>query len=314
MITAHQELSRWLHALLLAIPLSFTACGGGTDSTAPLAQDPVSTLVLLQAPSGFMVRGSTQQVNVEVRNAEGRSLSGRIITWSSSNAYVASVSSSGLVSALAEGLTTISANSEGRTVSFPVQVSESVADITVMSDDDIFEAGTSHQLTARVRDGRGAIVTNAALVWHSHSPALASVSGTGLLSILGTDNDSIVVTAEFGGKIGRFRFFAWPNLQFDQQQELASAVDKSRWFLLRVPVGTTDITVSTAGGTGDADLFVWTPGTWANALQMCKSDSPTNEESCTIMNPQPGLWSVEIFAYQEFADVRLVTVKNTIRN
>lgn len=295
-------------SLLSAFALVVVACSGG-DTTAPVVAAPVSTVVFTTEPSQFMVKGATQQLTAVPRDANGASLTGRTITWASTNTSVATVSSTGLVTAIASGLTSISATSEGRAASFPLRVSESVGEVSVTADDDIFEAGSTRQLTVRVRDGSGASIVNPTIAWSSAKTSVATVSASGLLTINGTDNDSIVVTATVGGKSGTFRFFAWPSLTNDVATTVNGTLEESRWFLFRVAPGTTRLTITTTGGTGDADLFVWSPGTWAGATQMCESITPTATERCVLESPQPGLWSVELFGYSAFDNVQVKAVR-----
>ena len=55
------------------------------------------------------------QLTATLKDASGNTLSGRTVTWSSSNTSVATVSSSGLVSAVTPGSATVTAASEGKT-------------------------------------------------------------------------------------------------------------------------------------------------------------------------------------------------------
>jgi hypothetical protein len=287
-----------------------TACGGG-DSTSPgVVNTPVSVVTFSSAPLQLMVAGGgTQQLAVQARDASGNVLTGRTITWSSSDGAVASVSSKGLVTPLAPGYTTISASSEGRLASFTLQVVQAISNVSVTYPEDIFEIGTTHQLAVSVRDASGANVVNPSLTWTLPNTNVATVSNSGVLSIISTDNDSIVVTAEIGGKTGRFRFFAWPSLASGSSSTIAGAFEQSRWFLFRVTPGTTKLTVTLDGGSGDPDLFLWTPGTWSSAVQTCESIATSSTESCTIDAPIPGLWSVEVYGYSAYSGVSLRAVR-----
>ncbi len=100
-----------LEALLLGLfALTLVSCGGGSDggssSTAPV------TSVSVKPSALTLVLGQTQQLTAQPRDAAGRPLAGRAVTWNSSEPTVATVSESGLITAVAEGLVTISATSE----------------------------------------------------------------------------------------------------------------------------------------------------------------------------------------------------------
>ncbi|HMH81391.1 MAG TPA: Ig-like domain-containing protein [Gemmatimonadales bacterium] len=66
--------------------------------------------------------GQTVQLTATLRDTAGNPLSGRTVTWQSSDGGVASVSTSGLVLGLAEGAATITATSEGQSGSSAITV------------------------------------------------------------------------------------------------------------------------------------------------------------------------------------------------
>src|SRR5207253_11222040 len=90
------------------------------------------------------------------RDAGGTPLSGRTVTWSSSNTAVATVSNSGLVSAVTPGSATITAASEGKSGTSSVTVTNvPVATVEVTPPSASVQAGQTVQLTATPRDGAG---------------------------------------------------------------------------------------------------------------------------------------------------------------
>jgi large repetitive protein len=102
-------------SFLLACML--VGCGGGGDdpgiTNPPPA--PVAT-VTVSSPTGLsVVAGQTAQLFAAVSDAQGNSLSGRTVTWSSSAEAVATVSTSGMVTAVSAGTAQIRATSEGKT-------------------------------------------------------------------------------------------------------------------------------------------------------------------------------------------------------
>src|SRR5438552_1524824 len=58
--------------------------------------------------------GQTVQLTATPKDANGRALSGRAVSWSSSNTSVVTVSNAGVVSAVTLGSATITATSEGK--------------------------------------------------------------------------------------------------------------------------------------------------------------------------------------------------------
>ncbi len=85
---------------------------GVTGSASVTVTVPVASVTIAPA-SGTVTPGGTIQLTATTRDAGGNILSGRSISWSSSNGQIASVSSSGLVTGVASGTATITATSEG---------------------------------------------------------------------------------------------------------------------------------------------------------------------------------------------------------
>lgn len=98
-----------LRQITAAIAAIFLASCGGDDPTAP------DTTVATVSVSGLstIAPGATSQLTATPRNAAGTALTGLTASWSSSANSVATVSSTGLVSAVANGTATISANVGG---------------------------------------------------------------------------------------------------------------------------------------------------------------------------------------------------------
>ncbi len=69
-----------------------------------------------------LAEGQTQQLTAVTRDAAGNELSGRAVTWSSSDGGVANVDDTGLVTALAEGSATVTATSESQSGTAAISV------------------------------------------------------------------------------------------------------------------------------------------------------------------------------------------------
>jgi len=84
------------------------ASGTTSVSTAPVAS------VTVSPASASVGIAQTVQLTATPKDANGNPLTGRVVTWASSNPLVASVTSSGLVTGLVAGTATITATSEGQ--------------------------------------------------------------------------------------------------------------------------------------------------------------------------------------------------------
>ena len=74
------------------------------------------------ASATSVIVGQTVQATATVRDAAGNVLTGRTVTWSSSNSAVATVSGSGLVTTIATGAVSLTASCEGRSGSATLAV------------------------------------------------------------------------------------------------------------------------------------------------------------------------------------------------
>src|SRR5207249_197802 len=141
--------------------------------------------------------GQTAQLTATPQDASGNPLTGRVITWQSSNGAVASVNGSGLVTAVAAGPATITATSEGQSGTAVVTVSNvPVASVTVTPASASVPQGATVQLTATPRDANGTALTGRVVTWGSNNTAVATVSGSGLVSGAGAGSATITRSEE----------------------------------------------------------------------------------------------------------------------
>src|SRR2546426_1057937 len=93
---------------------TITATSEGKNGTAVLTVSNVPVASVTVAPASASVPvGQTAQLAATPKDASGTPLSGRVVTWASSNTAVATVNGSGLVYGVAAGAATITATSEG---------------------------------------------------------------------------------------------------------------------------------------------------------------------------------------------------------
>ena len=112
---------------------------------------------------------------------------------------MASVSSSGLVTARRNGRATITATSGGKTATTTITVAQVSATIAVTPDSAVLRSiGQTIQLRSTVRDANNHLITGTSVTWQSNNSAVASVSATGLVTARG--NGNVMITATSGGK------------------------------------------------------------------------------------------------------------------
>ncbi len=173
----------------------------------PPTQPPAVASVTVEPSSATLDVGGTVDLQAIVRAGDGTVLTDRPVNWSSSNTLVASVSSTGRVTALSPGSATITATSEGvsgsatitvRSPSVPgqvvrVEVTPSSATLSARNNETI-------QLQARAYDAQGREVTGLAVLWTSSNSAIATVSSTGLVRAISPGGATI--TARISGVSG----------------------------------------------------------------------------------------------------------------
>ncbi len=182
----------------LTAMLLLAACGdGGTTPTSPpTPPTPVATSITLSATSlSFSSLGATQQLTATVKDQNGATMSGASVTWATSSASAATVSSTGLVTAVADGTTTITATSGSASGTAAVTVAQAAASI-VLSDTVLSFAslGDSIQLTAVVKDLKSEEITGASVTWATSSTSVATVS-SGLVTSVADGTATITVTS-----------------------------------------------------------------------------------------------------------------------
>ena len=188
---------RVLRATLAACLTVLAACGGGTEPPPPVAS------VVVSPPSSSITVGQTAQLTATTLDAQGGNLTNRTVTWTSTNTGVASVSSSGLVTAVSiGGPVTIIATSEGQDGSATVTViPPPVATVSVAPASPSLTPGAIVQLSATTRDAAGNTLTGRVVSWSSSNNGVATVSGAGLVTAVAVGGP-VTITASSEGQTG----------------------------------------------------------------------------------------------------------------
>ena len=170
----------------------------------PLAATLIFVCSCEKEPKEVAVTGvSIDQSTVEMMIGEKKQLSAVItpadatdqnITWSSSKKSVATVSDRGLVTAVAEGTTTIKARAGGKTSACIVTVKKEIISVTSISLDKntlSLTKGESATLVATVSPSNA---TYKKIIWASSDPNVASVNSEGKVSAVA--KGSATITAQ----------------------------------------------------------------------------------------------------------------------
>jgi uncharacterized protein YjdB len=144
--------------------LTATSEGATGSATVRVTAAAASTVAAVEvAPAAVTLTvGATRAFTATARAGDGTVLSGRTVTWSSGGPTVATVSSSGVVTAVAPGTAQILAVVDGITGTATVTVrGVAVASVQISAPATTVPAGASIQLTAQTRDASGNVLTGA---------------------------------------------------------------------------------------------------------------------------------------------------------
>ncbi|MEH6396302.1 MAG: S8 family serine peptidase [Pseudoalteromonas sp.] len=87
--------------------------------------------------------------------------------------------------------------------------------------------------------------------------------------------------------------------------DITASAGQWKHYTLDVPAGMASFTVTTSGGSGDADLFVKFGSQPTSSSYDCRPYKNGNAETCTFSNPQAGTWHMSVNAYKTFAGLTL---------
>src|SRR2546429_282718 len=164
---------------------TITATSEGQSGTASITVSnvPVASVSVSPATAAIQV-GQTVQLVATPKDANGNPLSGRTVTWASSNTSVATVSASGLVTGNVGGTSTITV------------VHVPVASVSVAPASASVQAGSAIQLTATPKDANGNPLSGRTVSWSSSNTSVATVSSSGLVTGVTVGSATITATSE----------------------------------------------------------------------------------------------------------------------
>ncbi|OLC77957.1 MAG: hypothetical protein AUH78_03345 [Gemmatimonadetes bacterium 13_1_40CM_4_69_8] len=180
---------------------TITATTGGVAGTATLSvAQIVKSVVVSPASATLDALGLTQQFSAAAQDANGNVVPGQSFTWSASPAGVVAIDPvTGLATAVANGVATISATTAGVSGTATLSVAQAVGSVVVSPATATLDAlGLTQQFTAVAKDANGAPIVGQTFAWTSSVPGVAAVEpSTGLVTAIG--NGVATVTATAGG-------------------------------------------------------------------------------------------------------------------
>ena len=183
-----------------------TAAGNGTatiaatsgsvsGSAAVTVAQAVGAVAVSPAAATLVARGDTVRLTAEATDANGHAVAGAEFEWSSSDVAVATVDASGLVTAVGNGMTTVTAAAGEVSGSASVTVSQTVDSVAVFPSAAALAVGDTLRLRAEAFDANGRAVPGAVFAWSSTDVAVAAVDAAGFVTALGPGETEIVARA-----------------------------------------------------------------------------------------------------------------------
>ena len=182
-----------------------TAVAEGTTTITAKAGDKTATCTVTVSKKVIPITSVTlNKTSITLTEQETFQLSASVspdnatdktVTWSSSNTSVATVSNNGLVTAVKEGSTTITAKAGDKTATCTVTVSKKVIPVTAITLNKTSLALTeqeSFQLSAAVSPDDA---TDKTVTWSSSNTSVATVSQNGLVTAIAVGSATITATA-----------------------------------------------------------------------------------------------------------------------
>jgi uncharacterized protein YjdB len=181
--------------VLFAAVVMFNLAACDNAVVAPTPVTPVVTTVSINVTATQIEVGRTITITPTVKDQRDSVMSGKTVTWASSNTSVATVSN-GVVTGVTKGQATIVASIEGKVASATIFVTDaSVTSVTLNATvPSTFFVGQSVQATAVMRDLNNNVLTTYAVTWTSSNPSVASVGPSGLITAVSAGVSTITAT------------------------------------------------------------------------------------------------------------------------
>ena len=181
---------------------TITATTSGKSGTAAVTVSDFAVGSVDVQPQGPSIsQNASQQLTATVRDATGVIVTNRLVTWSTNNSGIATVTTTGLVTGQNPGDAIITATSEGKSGSTTVTVLRvPVVTVLVQPTSASVQVTKTTTLTASARDGSNIPLGGRTFTWGTSNAAVATVSAAGVVT--GVAVGTVTITATSEGKSG----------------------------------------------------------------------------------------------------------------
>jgi uncharacterized protein YjdB len=183
--------------------MTVTATSEGKTGTATIVVNavPVATVTISPTTQSVVVGGTTPAFTAVTKDANNNTLTGRVVTFSSSNTAVATIdANTGVATGVAPGTTSITATSEGKTSDAATLTVDPVpvGSVTISpTSESVVEGSTTPAFTAVTKDGSGNVLTGRTVTFSSSNTAVATIDPTsGVATGVSPGTSSITASSE----------------------------------------------------------------------------------------------------------------------
>ena len=254
------RISGFIALLLFASLLVAGGCKDVTDVSASVGEVRVTPQTI------SIEEGQNHTLVATVLDAQGRSLTGRSISWVSEDPSVATVEEGGRITGVAPGSTIISASCEGVIGRVSVTVLQlPVASVEVSPTSGNLLVGATLNLDALLSAWHGGALSGRDVLWSSSNPDVAAVTTEGV--VMGVAEGAAMITASSEGKEGSSEIRVVP----EQEVGAFSSTISAGWGL-------------TCGVTQAGEVYCWGLGMVARLGQ---GDGDFNNANVPLAVPFP---------------------------
>lgn len=162
----------------------------------PAASATVVAAIAIVPETASVTLGRSIALEVRLKDAQGSPMSGKPVSWSSSDPAVVLVSSSGQALGRAVGSVVVTASADGKSATAVVKVIALPVAVVRVSAPPELKPGQTFQLVATAQDAEGDPLADRKAAWTSTDSRIASVSATGLVTAVATGSATMTATIE----------------------------------------------------------------------------------------------------------------------
>lgn len=173
--------------------------------TEPIPPIPADTVSFGRAADSVLA-GKTYQLVAVVRDAGGREITGRNVTFTSNAPSIAEPDANGLVTAKAAGSAEMKATIDGKTDLMTLKVLLVASRLVVTPATNDVSIGATRGLLATLTSITGEAIPGRTVTWQSSNAAVATVNGAGVVSAVSLGTAIITGTGDLDGVSGTSSF------------------------------------------------------------------------------------------------------------